>query len=50
MDGSPLGLVEICLGFGAVLALAAYEVVRNRRALARLREKAPDPPASRPPG
>ena len=37
MDEVPAGLIEIVLVFGAILGLATWEVVRNRRALARLR-------------
>lgn len=39
MDGSSLGLIEIGLAFGLVLALAVFETVRNRRALQRLRRE-----------
>lgn len=39
MDDLPLGLIEIVLAFGLILALAIWELVRNRRALAALRSK-----------
>lgn len=39
MSEAPFGLVEIALAFGAVLAWAAWEIRRNRRALARLRAR-----------
>lgn len=39
MDGDSFGIIEIGLAFGAVLAFAAWELVRNRRALARLRRE-----------
>lgn len=39
MDDASYGLVEIVLAFGALLAWAGFELVRNRRALARLRRE-----------
>lgn len=45
MDDVPFGLIEIVLAFGFILALASWEVIRNRRALDRLRrEQAGEPP------
>lgn len=40
MDDVPFGLIEVVLGFGALLAWAAWEAVRTRRDLARLRREA----------
>lgn len=37
MDSGSYGIIEIGLVFGALLAFATWELVRNRRALARLR-------------
>lgn len=37
MDDVPYGIIEIGLLFGALLAWAAWEVIRNRHELARLR-------------
>lgn len=36
---APYGLIEIGLGFAALLAWASWELIRNRRALARLRRE-----------
>lgn len=38
MSDGPLGVIEIILAFGAVLGLAVWELVRNRRALDRMRD------------
>lgn len=37
MDETPFGLIEVALGFGALLAWAIWDVVRTRRELARMR-------------
>ena len=42
MDDTSLGVVEILLAFGVVLALATREVIRNRRALVELRKRTDD--------
>lgn len=42
MSDAPFGLIEIVLGFGLILAWAAWEIVRNRRELARLKAGKPD--------
>lgn len=37
MDDVPFGLIELVLVFGGILAFGIWEIVRNRRALARMR-------------
>lgn len=39
MSNAPLGLIEIGLAFGGLLAWAVWELVRNRRELARLKAR-----------
>lgn len=39
MDEAQSGLIELVLVFGAVLAWAGWEVLRNRRELARLKRE-----------
>lgn len=43
-EGAPFGLIEIVLGFGAILGWAAWETVRTRRELARMKRDAEPPP------
>ncbi len=43
MDEVPYGIIEIGLVFGALLAWATWEVIRNRRELAKLRRERGDP-------
>lgn len=42
MDDAPFGLIEIVLGFGVLLGLAIWEVIRNRRALDAVRKRTDD--------
>jgi hypothetical protein len=37
LEDPPYGLIELVLVFGSILALAVWEVVRNRRELERMR-------------
>lgn len=39
MEDLPFGMIELILGFGALLCWAAWEVRSNRRAMAKAREK-----------
>ena len=38
MSEGPFGVIELVLVFGGVLGFAVWELMRNRRALARLRD------------
>lgn len=42
MNEVPFGLIELVLVFGALLAWAGWEVVRNRRELDRLKRERGD--------
>ena len=44
MDDVPFGLIELLLVFGGILGFAVWEVVRNRRALDRIRRGETGPP------
>ena len=38
MSEGPLGVIEIVLAFGGVIGFAVWELMRNRRALNRMRD------------